>query len=627
MYLSKKVTVCNQEINESEVIVHACTFENKKEDFIPYSPPRISVNCNVEKSTENNDVGSSDNTRKFTPKTTHHKSDKNRCLDTFDDTDDTEKIEDDGIRHLAPRVKYDTKKYTISGLTTSSYREHTRHSDGPFFVFADGKVSVQTIEQDRYNRLYESIDGKTSHECDSSLASRILSNILPLLEPTLTKALSSGNHTIATSISSYITDKSSAIVERFRCKYQDILKETNVWMGTECLCNKADEINYEGKTCNVLKPLLIVEANSDLKCLNAETFHGFQIKVLTNNSFRREESRAIAKGQLPDPQQRLDKVPKSMAKLLFKRHSNLTMVCPAAFKSIGFETKEHKVLKINCISLFCRVKGIIPIGEHHFPLKIKGNQTDVLEGTSYFASAVHIGDKIYNDKGEIGTLGGFVKYYGIDTFLTCAHVIFGKSNISNLQTKDIHFNCHTIRNDNTNEPVKCTLIRHILKYDTEETNMDEDDMESPESEEETSIDAALVFIQIPNTSHDPIGNCCAIPNSTASCANQSVELRIKLKGYGDKTDLSTLGLRSIYLNENFIDTAVQHSRAIALSAITGRQERLISLSKSDKLSVLVPSHVRINTNIMYNQFVVQNMDFQEGDSGTCIYSPFTGVTI
>lgn len=85
-----------------------------------------------------------------------------------------------------------------------------------------------------------------------------------------------------------------------------------------------------------------------------------------------------------------------------------------------------------------------------------------------------------------------------------------------------------------------------------------------------------------------------------------------------------LGLRSIYLNENFINTEVKHSMAIALSAITGKQERLISLSKNDKLSVLVPTHVRINTNIMYNQFVVQNMDFQEGDSGTCIYSPFTG---
>lgn len=85
-----------------------------------------------------------------------------------------------------------------------------------------------------------------------------------------------------------------------------------------------------------------------------------------------------------------------------------------------------------------------------------------------------------------------------------------------------------------------------------------------------------------------------------------------------------LGLRSIYLNDNFIDTEVKHSMAFALSAITGQQKRFINVSKSDKLSVLVPSHVRINTNIMYNQFVVQNMDFQEGDSGTCIYSPFTG---
>lgn len=78
------------------------------------------------------------------------------------------------------------------------------------------------------------------------------------------------------------------------------------------------------------------------------------------------------------------------------------------------------------------------------------------------------------------------------------------------------------------------------------------------------------------------------------------------------------------MNENFIDTEVKHITAIALSAITGKQERLISLSKSDKLFCLVPSHVRMNTHIMYNQFVVKNMDFQEGDSGTCIYSKFTG---
>lgn len=77
--------------------------------------------------------------------------------------------------------------------------------------------------------------------------------------------------------------------------------------------------------------------------------------------------------------------------------------------------------------------------------------------------------------------------------------------------------------------------------------MEEDGIESEESEEETSIGAALVLIQMPHVSHDPVGNCCTIPDSTASCANQSVELRIKLKGYGDKTDLSTLGINIILI--------------------------------------------------------------------------------
>lgn len=65
--------------------------------------------------------------------------------------------------------------------------------------------------------------------------------------------------------------------------------------------------------------------------------------------------------------------------------------------------------------------------------------------------------------------------------------------------------------------------------------------------------------------------------------------------------------------------------AIALSAITGKQENFISVNKRKKLSVIVPGcHARIDTNIMYNQFVIKNMDFKEGDSGTCIYTQFTG---
>lgn len=394
-------------------------------------------------------------------------------------------------------------------------------------------------------KLYESIDDTNDTEFQYLLKSNQLSLILPLLAPSLAKSVDSGNHTLVNIIRSYIANHSSQILAEFRDRYKDTLKDATVWMGTECSCDKGDTRKYEAEMCEQPKPLFIVEDDDELITEKFdEKFYGFLIKAVTVNTSRKNESKKVAQRIIPESQHQLDRVPTSVAKRLFKNHSNLTMVCPSAYKSKGFGTDKFVIDKIDCINLFCRRKGIVPIGEQHFPLKINDMQTNVLEGTSYLTSAVHIGDKIYNSNEEIGTLGGFVKYYGIDTFLTCAHVIFGKSNISNLQTKDIHFNCHTIRNDNKKEPVKCTLIRHILKYDTEESDMEEDDIEAKESNEETSIDAALVFIQMPNISHDPKGNCSPITDNTACCANQSVELRIKIQGYGDNTDdnLSSLGI-------------------------------------------------------------------------------------
>ncbi|XP_052075331.1 uncharacterized protein LOC127712758 [Mytilus californianus] len=556
----------------------------------------------------------------------------------FEAIESTEKIPDDATRtsdqpeskdemlQFALQESNISHEQTKNDVKSSPYPQAIGHLDD-FVKGCTNMVFSKHIDDSLKTNLYKSVDDNNDTECQSLLKSNQLSYILPLLATGLAKAVESGNHKIVNIIHSYIAENSSKILTEFRDKYKKTFKDATVWMGTECICNKVDGRKYEDEMCEQPKPLFIVETDDESRTIKVEEkFHGFLIKVVTDNTIRKNESRNIEQNIMPETQQRLDRVPKSVAKRLFKNHSNLTMVCPSAYKSKGFGTDKFAIDKINCINLFCRIKGIIPIGEHHFPLKINGMLTNVLEGTSYLTSAVHIGDKIYNSKEETGTLGGFVKYYGIDTFLTCAHVIFGKSNIANLQTKDIHFNCHTIRNDDKKEPVKCTLIRHILKYDTEETTMEENDIESAETEEETSVDAALVFIQMPNTSNNPIGDCSPIPDNTASSTNKSVELRIKLQGYGDSTDdnLSALGLRSIYLNENFIDIEVKHSMAIALSAITGKQERFISLSKSNKLSVLVPSHVRVNTNIMYNQFSIQNMDFQPGDSGTCIYSPFTG---
>lgn len=322
-------------------------------------------------------------------------------------------------------------------------------------------------------------------------------------------------------------------------------------MGTACSCNKVDERKYE-RMREQQNPLFIIETDDDSKTIKVEEkFHGFLIKVVTNNTLRKNESRSIEQNKILETQQRLERVPKFVAKRLFKKHSNLTMVCPTAYKSNGFGTDKFVIEKIDCINLFCRSKGIVPIGEHHFPLEINGTPTHVLEGTSYLTSAVHIGDKIYNSNQETGTLGGFVKYYGIDTFLTCAHVIFGKSNIADIKTKDIHFKCHTIKNDDDKEPVKCTLISHILRYDTKEY-MEVENLEYAEStefEEETSI-AALVLIQMPNSEDESMEGASALERNEAiqgfaaasNCSQKHVELRIKLQGYCATTaNSSTLG--------------------------------------------------------------------------------------
>lgn len=408
--------------------------------------------------------------------------------------------------------------------------------------------------------LDKSIEENNDLKCLQLLKTNTITEILPIIVPGLDRAITSGNKIIVNIINSYICSNSSEIVSIFYKQYEEILKNTSVWMGTECFCSKTDTLKYEEKICDSSKILLIVEPNDESNTVQIENFHDFPIKVQTSNSFSRNESKAAAQGKIPKLHQPLERVPKSVAKRLFKKHSNLTMVCPSAFKSIGFGSEKRSVSEKNCISLFCRVKGIIPIGEYHFPLKIGDILTDVLEGTSHFTSALHIGDKIHNQQHEAGTLGGFVKYYGSDTFLTCAHVIFGKSNISNLKSnKYVHFNVHTLRNEDDSKPLQCTVIRHILNFETHESEMEVDDEESAnDEEEETTIDAALVLIQMPDTLHassggpscvcngvstHAIANPTQVSTETSSCAHKPVELRIKLNGNIGPTgdNLSALG--------------------------------------------------------------------------------------
>lgn len=350
---------------------------------------------------------------------------------------------------------------------------------------------------------------------------------------------------------SHILQDSSMIIKQFCELFSVILADANVWIGVKCTCDTTIHNQYEGVPCRKGDCTIVIEKDdldtSDFVFPNQ--FLGLKTLYVNTTASRDNETATIAKKMMEFPCRSPNKVPGTVAKELFKQHSNLTMVCPSNFKSTGFNSKNAELHGINCIQLFCKIKGIIPIGEFHFPSTIDGVTTDVLEGTSQFSSVVHIGDKIYNEQNNIGTLGGFVKYYGIDTFLTCSHVIFGKNDFFKLQNKDIHFKCHTISNKDVPEPVECVLIRHSLKYDQQEKDMQVDAKTAHRSNlqdnpDETSIDAALLLIETPNKTKSSVSRNLLTSRSASAVAGTSrsktnvAELTIKLYGGIDSTQNS-----------------------------------------------------------------------------------------
>lgn len=78
-----------------------------------------------------------------------------------------------------------------------------------------------------------------------------------------------------------------------------------------------------------------------------------------------------------------------------------------------------------------------------------------------------------------------------------------------------------------------------------------------------------------------------------------------------------IGLLSPYLNHNAIDPVTLRN-AKAFCGYSGNQ---ISDLKTLKKNVLVrmPSHLQYGDITMYNQLCLYGMQFQPGDSGTCVY--------
>ncbi|CAC5422105.1 unnamed protein product [Mytilus coruscus] len=170
------------------------------------------------------------------------------------------------------------------------------------------------------------------------------------------------------------------------------------------------------------------------------------------------------------------------AKTVFTEHSNLTLICKSAFKSKGFLKNEHEFVDIPCVQLYCKSKGVIPVGESHFPKTICGLQTDILEGSPCYLAGIRVGDEIGTDEFKRGTLGGFLLVRGVKTFLTCLHVFL---NVDELSADNVSLNDEKLsmvklypRSSAVQNSHECGYIREIAFQ--------------VDNEKETSIDAALI---------------------------------------------------------------------------------------------------------------------------------------
>ena len=273
----------------------------------------------------------------------------------------------------------------------------------------------------------------------------------------------------------------------------------DVYPGLRCQClNKGQNTNT---LCSNDK-LIIITAGTEVKDLPAE-YKGFKINIMgvQGKSTEKSESEtlsALLSQNYTDSYHIKVNISNSTAKKLFDSHSNLALICPSVHRSFSFARK-HEVKNEFCIQLYCKLKGILPLGEIHFPDSIHGIPTDVIDGEACFISTLRIGDKI-GPHTIAGTLGGFVKYLDeFECFLTCAHVMYDVQTLlgssSNFQLPGARVYNHTSGSEIACGKVIWRTFDHDDKF-------------------RTSVDAALVVLQnnwkMEQIDYvmDPQGNSC-----------------------------------------------------------------------------------------------------------------------
>ncbi|CAC5388556.1 unnamed protein product [Mytilus coruscus] len=251
----------------------------------------------------------------------------------------------------------------------------------------------------------------------------------------------------------------------------------DIWPAFQCACKTNNTLVDVSCSANMSKVVIVAEVKKGETVLSRIcSFHGIPIIYKEVNG-QSKEAMCIVKHVYGlevanTPLSTIKGVSSGDAKKYFAKHSKLSMFSKSHLKSKGFGHEHHKFECVPCIQLFCRAKGLIPIGESHFPEQISSIQTDILEGYPQFnaQSDIRIGAQIMVPTVQVnqqnrpshqqaginteeiipldkrcGTIGGFLRYHGEDAFLTCAHVICDwKSLVQAKSGIDIHDNPVTI---------------------------------------------------------------------------------------------------------------------------------------------------------------------------------------
>lgn len=304
----------------------------------------------------------------------------------------------------------------------------------------------------------------------------------------LSKSLAIGSNDVIKVISWKITRE---FYKRFKRNLNE--KIVDLYPAYQCHCHCLTK----GQQClHVSKKLIVIESLAENINGIPDTFCNFKTTIFKYSNINESsntpqtEMKAILK-MMSDLNASnsysmfVSKVNGHVASSLFQQHRNLSLICPSNMKSSGYSSQHIVVPTSVCVQLFCHRKGIIPLGDNHFPTNIRGVPTDVLQGRGHFASTtLRVGDKIGTTT-SCGTLGGFYHYFGrYECFITCAHVLLGLSKLI-VPLDDMSHNnpVDVIFNQQQGNQICGNLIRRVFNHD------------DPSS---TSIDAALVDIKSPD---------------------------------------------------------------------------------------------------------------------------------